>query len=143
MLRPGGTFATAVWQGPQHNELLRAQMEPMMASLPDRLRQPPPPGGWLTISDAEALRAEVVDAAPLTDVRVRPFQLTMVYPDWTLLWSAMRDNPVVGAMLRACTEAELDVVRESVFGSFQERAGGEGEPLVLASACNLLVATRA
>lgn len=142
VLRPGGTFATAVWQGPQQNELLRAQMEPMMAALPERLRQAPPPGGWLAIADADALRAEILEVAPLTHVRVRPFHLTMVYPDWTLLWGAMRDNPVVGTLLRACTEAELEVVRERVFAGFRERAGGDDEPLTLTSACNLLVATR-
>lgn len=142
VLRPGGTFATAVWQGPAHNEMLRAQMEPVMRALPPHLLTPQK-GGWMEVAEADALAAEVRAAGPFTDVRVRPFHATLTVGDWTPLWDAMRDNPVMGALLARCDDDELARVRAAFFAAFRDRAGGDGEPLVLHSACNLLLATRA
>lgn len=141
VLRPGGTFATSVWQGPQNNPMLRAQIVPIMESLPKHLL-PTQKGGWMEISDASALIAEVTDSAPFTDVRCHPFHATIVIPDWRAAWDSMRNNPVMGALLRACTEAELAVVKDHVLGQFRGLAGGDGQPLLLESVCNILVATR-
>lgn len=142
VLRPGGTFATSVWQGPAHNEMLRAQMEPVIRALPPHLLAPQK-GGWMEVAEADALAAEVRAAGPFTDVRVMPFHATLTLGDWTPLWDAMRDNPVMGALLARCDEAEIVRVREEFFAAFSDRAGGEGMPLVLHSVCNLLLATRA
>ncbi|MFO0628569.1 MAG: methyltransferase domain-containing protein [Polyangiales bacterium] len=142
VLRPGGTFATAVWQGPAHNEMLRAQMEPILRALPPHLLTPPK-GGWMEVAEADALAAEVRAAGPFTDLQVLPFHATIALGDWTPLWDAMRDNPVMGALLARCTEAELAAVRAAFFAAFAERAGGERRPLVLHATCNLLLAARA
>ena len=125
--------------------LLRAQMLPLMRALPPRLLVAPPPGPsgpWLEIATAEGLLAEVLGAAPFVDARVVPFRATFVVADRERAFRAMQDNPVMGALLRQCDEAELANVRDAVMDSFTEVAGGVDAPLLLDSACNILVATR-
>jgi SAM-dependent methyltransferase len=143
VLRPGGTFATAVWMGPPDNPMLRHQMEPVGRALPPRLQQPPPKGTWLEIATADALAAEVMEAGTLRDARVYPVRMTFAVGAWAELWDAMRDNPVMGAVLAHCDDDELATIRASVFGRFRELAGGDAEPLLMEAACNVLVATRA
>jgi ubiquinone/menaquinone biosynthesis C-methylase UbiE len=142
VLRPGGTFATAVWQGPATNAMLRNQMGPIGAALPARLARPSP-GGWLEIADADALIAEVTRNTPLVDARCVPFHATIVLPDSAQVWSALHQNPVMGQVLAACTPEELAAVEASVRAHFDGLAGGPGRPIPLDSTCNLLVATRA
>ncbi|MEZ4364793.1 MAG: methyltransferase domain-containing protein [Kofleriaceae bacterium] len=143
VLKPGGTFVTSVWQGPAHNQMLRHQMAPMAAALPARLTAAPRAGGWMEIADGAALLAEVTDAAPLIDARCLPFHASIVLPDAAHAWTAMRQNPVAGGMLGQCTAEELAVVEAAVLASLHAVSGGPGQPLVLESTCNLLVATRA
>lgn len=143
VLRTGGVFATAVWRGPAENPMLRAQMMPVAAALPERLRTPPAPGSWMEIADADALAAEVAAAGPFADVRVRPFQATIALSDLRDVWGAMRENPVMGQVLARCTPAELEVVREGLEAHLAEVAGGIDQPLLLDASCNLLTATRA
>lgn len=142
VLRPGGTFATAVWKGPADNAMLRHQMEPVGRALPARLQQPAPTGGWLEVSTADALAAEVSETGAFRDVQVYPLQMTFAVGAWAELWDAMRDNPVMGSLLAQCSDDELARVRESVLARFGELAGGEHRPLLLEAACNILVATR-
>ncbi len=141
VLRPGGTFATTVWQGPQTNEMLRAQMLPVAAALPERLRQPKA-GGWIEISDAASLTAELEATGAWRDLRCVPFHASLVLDDWGRAWAAMQNNPVMGELLRRCTADELEAVRRAVFASFLDVAGGEGLPLAFESVCNVVVATR-
>lgn len=140
VLRPGGTFATSVWRGPEHNDMLRAQVAPLLEALPPHLL--PQEKGWLEIADADGLTAEVAAAAPLEDIRVYSFQASFAIPNWDVLWDATRANPIAGALLRRCNPDELEAVRASWTRRFRERAGGDGLPLVLDSACNILVARR-
>lgn len=142
VLRPGGTFATAVWMGPADNAMLRHQMEPVGRALPPRLQQPPPRGTWLEVSTADALAAEVSETGAFVDARVYPVRMTFAVGAWTELWDAMRDNPVMCAILAQCTEGELVGVKESVLERFRELAGGDHEPLLMEAACNVLLATR-
>ena len=143
VLRPGGTFATAVWMGPADNAMLRHQMEPVGRALPPRLQRPPPKGTWQEVSTADALAAEVTEAGAFRDARVYPMRMTFAVGAWAELWDAMRDNPVMGAVLAQCDDDELARVKESVLGRFRELAGGDHEPLLMEAACNVLVATRA
>jgi SAM-dependent methyltransferase len=143
VLRPGGTFATAVWQGAATNPMLRAQMGPVAQALPARLAGPPPPGGWMEIAEAPALVAEVTAAAPLVDAHCSTFHASVVLPDSAQAWGAMRTNPVMGGLLRQCSGDELAAIEANVLRTFDGLAGGPGRPIVLESVCNLLVATRA
>jgi ubiquinone/menaquinone biosynthesis C-methylase UbiE len=142
VLRPGGTFATSVWMGPSHNPMLRNQMEPVGCALPARLQQPPPKGNWMEISSAETLVAEVTQTGAFRDVRAYPLSMTFVVGAWRELWDAMRDNPVMGAVLTQCTDEERAVVRESLFARLREVAGGDEQPLLMDATCNVLIATR-
>lgn len=141
VLRPGGTFVTSVWKGPQHNPMLREQLGPIMAALPPHL-VPPSTGGWLEIREPEALIAEVTTSAPFTNARCYPFHATIAIGNWREFWDAMRDNPVIGGLLRRCSQTELAAVYASVSQRLRELAGGDDEPLLLESVCNILVATR-
>lgn len=141
VLRPGGTFVTSVWQGPAHNPMLRHQMGPILAALPPHLI-PSNKGGWIEISEAEALIAEVTTSAPLHSARCYPFHATLAISNWREYWDAMRDNPVMGALLQQCSPTELSAVHARVSQHLRELAGGEEEPLLLDSVCNILVATR-
>jgi SAM-dependent methyltransferase len=142
VLRPGGVFAATCWQGPEHNPMLRAQLAPMVSSLPKHLL--PPSGGrsWMDIAAAGAFLAEVTSAAPLRDARCHPFTASIVLPNSGVTFDAMLDNPVMGGILRACSHDELATVRAAVTNSLDEIAGGAGKPIVLESAANILVARR-
>jgi ubiquinone/menaquinone biosynthesis C-methylase UbiE len=142
VLKPGGTFATSVWRSPEHNPMLRAQMAPVVKALPQRLLQPRS-GGWIEIAEASALMAEVNRDGNWVNMHCAPFQATIAFGRPQQVWDAMRDNPVLGALLAECTEPELEIVKRSVLESFKELAGGDNRPLLLDSVCNILVATRA
>jgi SAM-dependent methyltransferase len=140
VLRPGGTFVTSVWQNSERNPMLRAQVEPLIEALPEHLL--PKEKGWLEIAEPEGLRAEVSAAAPLSDIQTFTFHASFAVADWFVLWQATLDNPIAGALLRRCNEPELAAVHECWNEKFRQRAGGDGKPLVLDSACTLLIATR-
>ncbi|MBP9085486.1 MAG: methyltransferase domain-containing protein [Kofleriaceae bacterium] len=142
VLRPGGWLVTSVWQGPMHNPMMRAQLAPVMQALPAHLQPTNTKGSWLEIATAETLIDEVTAAAPLVDARCYPFQATFTISNGPLLWEAMQNNPLMGALLRRCNPAELDVVRTSVLRHFATLAGGDGLPVLLESVCNILVARR-
>jgi enediyne biosynthesis protein CalE5 len=141
VLRPGGTFVTSVWQGAEHNPMLRAQVEPLLESLPPHLL--PKEKGWLEIAEPEALATEVSQVAPLTDARTFTFRTSFAVADWSVLWEATLENPIAGSLLRRCNEQELAAVHARWNEKFRARAGGDARPLVLDSTCTVLLATRA
>ncbi len=142
VLRPGGWLVTSVWQGPAHNPMMRAQMAPMMQAMPPHLHPNQTKGSWLDIGTAETLIAEVTTAAPFVDAHCYPFQATFTISNGQLIWEAMQNNPLMGAMFRRCNPAELEVVRTAVLRHFLTLAGGENLPVLLESVCNILVARR-
>ena len=142
VLRPGGWLVSSVWQGPAHNPMMRAQMAPVMQAMPPHLVPSHTKGSWLEIATAEALIAEVTATAPLVNARCYPFQATFAIGNGQAIWAAMQNNPVMGALLRRCNPAELDVVRTSVLHHFATLAGGDDLPVLLDSVCNILVAQR-
>jgi SAM-dependent methyltransferase len=142
VLRPGGLLATSVWKGPADNPMLRLQTEPVFRALPERLKAPPA-RSWLEISTAEGLLAEVLGTGAFVGAEVYPLRAELLVGRWPELWEAMRDNPVMGALLRRCTPEELAAVQASVLDHFQALAGGPEQPLRLEAVCNLLFARRA
>lgn len=142
VLAKGGLLVTSAWHGPQSNEMLRVQMAPMAAALPERLRVQKP-GGWTEIAEASALRDELSSCGEWSELRTYPFHASIAFGDWSLLWSAMQNNPVMGELLRKCTSDELEAVRRSVFEKFSEFSGGEDKPLVMEAVCNIAIATKA
>ena len=141
VLRPGGTFATAVWQGPEHNAMMRAQFLPVIQALPQEL-VPQTSGGWLEISEAAALIAEVNATNAFEAVSCKEFHASVVLPSWRHAWEGMKNNPVMGLLLRRCNAEQLQVVEANVRKHLSALAGGEDQPLVLESVCNLLTATK-
>ncbi|MBK8212276.1 MAG: methyltransferase domain-containing protein [Myxococcales bacterium] len=142
VLRKGGVLGTTVWRGPVENPMLSAQMAPVMAALPERLRAQPA-RSWIDIAEPEALVREVSASGDFVDVEVHVLRASIVLPSPVATWEAMLDNPVMGALLAACTPSELSSVRDSVVASFETRAGGLGRPFVLDASCHALVATKA
>lgn len=145
VLKPGGLFGTTVWQGPATNAMLRAQMKPVMEALPARLRpdpSTPPARSWMEIADANALRAEVEGLGVFDQVSIAPFQATFVIGERERAWRAMQNNPVLGALLRACSTEELSVIRDHLFDHFTELSGSKDAPVFLDSVCNVLIARR-
>ena len=141
VLRPGGTFATAVWQGPEHNAMMRAQFLPVIQALPQEL-VPQTSGGWLEISEAAALISEVNASNAFEAVSCKEFHASVVLPSWRHAWEGMKNNPVMGLLLRRCNAEQLQVVEANVRKHLSALAGGEDQPLVLESVCNLLTATK-
>ncbi|MFO0667683.1 MAG: class I SAM-dependent methyltransferase [Polyangiaceae bacterium] len=145
VLRSGGVFGTTVWKGPAENEMLRAQMAPVMETLPERLRPnpaAPPPRSWVEISEEGALRAEVEGIGLFEDIQIKPFRATFVIGDRERGWFAMQNNPVMGALLRQCTQDELSRIRTRLMQHLDELAGGPELPVYLSSVCNVLIARR-
>ncbi|MCR9159665.1 MAG: class I SAM-dependent methyltransferase [Nannocystaceae bacterium] len=142
VLRPGGVFAATSWVAPEHNEMFRAQFGPMMEALPERITDGMSPPDWLVVADPEAFAAEVTEAG-FRDVQTRQFRTEFVLPSAEVAWSTMLDNPIAGAIVRECTEAERAAVRSAFDASMHARSGGPGRPIVLEAVCNVLTATRA
>jgi ubiquinone/menaquinone biosynthesis C-methylase UbiE len=138
VLRPGGLLATTVWLGPEHNEMLREQMAPVGAALPERLKGPPQ-RSWLEISTAETLEAEVRRVTGSTEVRIVPLHGSLVIDEPEQAWRAMRDNPVMGALLAQCDATELAAVEQSVVKRLTTLSGGPGQPLALHGMCNAML----
>lgn len=141
VLRPGGYFGTAVWRGPEENTLFRMQLAPMMRAVPERLRDQQPRKSWLEIATADALRDEVC-AAGFIDPEITVFDAVMTSPSPRTMWNVMRDNPVSGQLLSACTPEELAVVEQSVLSAFEELSGGPACALKLPASAHLLIARR-
>jgi ubiquinone/menaquinone biosynthesis C-methylase UbiE len=142
VLKPGGLFVTAVWQGPQSNPMLREQMAPVGRALPARLQGPPPQGAWLEVSERAALVREIEETGAFAAAQAVEFHCSIAFGQWPRLWDAMKDNPVMGALLARCTADELEAVRESLFAHLGGLAGGDDAPLTLESVCNIVIATR-
>lgn len=142
VLRPGGVLATAVWRGPEDNALARLQMGPVMAALPERVRASIPRASWLEVASAEGLVKEVC-AAGFVEPEVTVFNATLTAPSSTATWSMMRENPVSGPLLAACSDEELAAVEVSVLERFDELAGGADRPVRFDASCHFLVARRA
>lgn len=140
VLKPGGVFATTSWRGPEHNPMMRAQVGPVVAAMPERLRQAPA-RSWMEIAEPDALAAEI-GAAGFVDVTVRVLWGTLVLPSARDTWRAMFDNPCMGALLRACDAPELAAVEASVVGSLAALAGGEDAPFTLDASCHVVVARK-
>lgn len=142
VLVPGGLFATTSWMAPEHNEMFRAQFEPVMEALPPRLREGMTPPSWMMVAEADGLKDEVSQAG-FVDVEVRPFHSDFVLPSIEDAWGAILDNPQGGSLLAQCDAAELDAIREHFSARLTERAGGPARPLVVRASCNMLIARTA
>lgn len=142
VLRSGGVLGTTVWRGPVENPMLSAQMAPVMAALPERLRAAPA-RSWMDIAEPDALAREVCSVGAFVDVEVHVLRASIVLPSPLATWEAMYDNPVMGALLGECTPSELLDVKDSVVASFETRAAGPGRPFVLDASCHALLATKA
>ncbi|MBX3226958.1 MAG: class I SAM-dependent methyltransferase [Labilithrix sp.] len=141
VLRPGGLLAAAVWRGPDDNALLRLQMDPVMASLPERVRASLPRPSWLDIASQEGL-VEEVSAAGFVDPEVNVFDAVLTAPTPRAMWSMMRENPLSGPLFAACSEAELAAVEEAVLSRFEALSGGADRPVRFDASCHFLVARR-
>ena len=142
VLRPGGWFATAVWRGPEHNALAREQVAPILAALPAAMREAIPRPGWLAVSTADGLAAEVA-AAGFTDVEVSVFDAVFTAPTPRAMWELALQNPPMQPLFAALDEDRLEAVERSVLSNFEQRAGGVDKPLRFDCSCHFLVARRA
>lgn len=142
VLRPGGLLGTAVWRGPEDNEMARVQMGAVFAALPEHVRAGLPRPAWLEVSTREGLGREVA-AAGFSDVEITVLDAAFTAPRPAALWGAMRENPVTGGLLSRCTDEELAQVERAVVASFEAMAGGADRPLRMNASCHLLVARRA
>lgn len=141
-LQSGGLFVTSVWRGPDHNDLARAQMGPLMAALPTRLTDPPPRPAWAAITSPEGLIDEVTSVAPLTDPEIHVIDTTFALPTPLAMWRGMVGNPVTGAFIAKCDAVERQVVEQSVLAAFEDRSGGRDRPFLLNASCHVLIARR-
>jgi len=142
VLVSGGLFATAVWRGPEANELTRLQMEALLPALPARIREGLPRPSWLDVATPDGLAAEI-RAAGFVDPEVTLFEATLTAPTPRAMWSMMQGNPLAGAVLDGCTADELAAIEDSVLTRFGERAGGADLPVRFGASCHFLVARRA
>lgn len=140
-LRPGGLLATAVWRGPEHNALARLQMEPVLESLPERVRTSLTPPDWLTISTREGLSAEVASQG-FTEIEVSTADAVFHAPTPRAMWLTMLENPVSGALLSKCDRGELADVERHVLRRWEALSGGPDRVLRLDASCHYLVARK-
>lgn len=142
VLRPGGILATAVWRGPEVNELVRLQMEPVLAALPARVLEDLPRAGWLDIATEDGLRAEI-SGCGFEDAEICTFDAVLTAPSPRAMWAMMEENPLSGAMLSGCSVEERAALEDSALLSFKRRAGGADRPVRFGASCHFLTARRA
>ena len=142
VLRPGGWFATAVWRGPEHNALAREQVAPILAALPASMRDAIPRPGWLAVSTADGLAAEVA-AAGFTDLEISVFDAVFTAPTSRAMWAMALQNPPMQPLFSALGEERLEAIERSVLSAYEQRAGGADRPLRYDCSCHFLVARRA
>jgi ubiquinone/menaquinone biosynthesis C-methylase UbiE len=141
VLRRGGWFATAVWRGPEHNELAREQMAPILSALPAAVREAMPRPSWLEISTKEGLAAEV-SAAGFVDIDVSVHNAVLTAPTPRVMWEMAQQNPPMQQLFAALSKDDLHAVEQSVLSTFERRAGGPDRPLRFDCSCHFLVARR-
>ncbi len=142
VLKPGGWLATAVWRGPEHNALMRVQMAPVLAALPDRIRAALPSPGWLDIASSDGLERELVSCG-FSEVEVSEFDAVFTAPTPRQMWESMCENPVSRNLLASCTVTELKAVEASVLEHLTSLSGGPDRALRLDGSCHFAVARRA
>ncbi|NRA67443.1 MAG: class I SAM-dependent methyltransferase [Pseudobacteriovorax sp.] len=141
VLRPGGIFATAVWRGPEYNELARQQMAPLMEALPERIRNSIPKPSWATITTEEGLIAEISEFG-FEGIEVSVMNAPLTAPTPLSMWHMMLENPVSKPVFDELDPEELDTVQTTVLEKFSALAGGNNRPLRFDTSCHLLVARR-
>lgn len=141
VLKRGGLFGTSTWLAPEHNEMFRAQFQPIMEALPDRLKEDPSSSDWTEVADPNGLKLEV-EQAGFTSVEVHSFEAKFVLPSVEVAWNALVDNPAGGALIRQCDASERKAVEESFARGMARYARDEDEPILLEASCNLLTARR-
>lgn len=141
VLRPNGLFATAVWRGPEENDLARLQSAAVLAALPRHIRESLPHPGWLEIASPEGLASEVATAG-FVDPEISVFSAVLTAPSPGAMWMMMRENPVTRLLLARCSPEEIEVVERSVLERFAERAGGADRPVRFDASCHFLIARR-
>jgi ubiquinone/menaquinone biosynthesis C-methylase UbiE len=142
VLRRGGLLATAVWRGPDDNALARLQMGPVIAALPNRIRDALPRAAWLDIASREGLERELASCG-FSDVEVSVFDAVLTAPTPRAMWEAMRENPVTQALFASCSGTELSTVEAAVLASFNSLSGGPDRPVRFEASCHFAVALRA
>ena len=130
-----------MWRGPEHNELIRLQMAPVMGSLPGRIREKLPKPGWLDISTPEGLTAEVC-AAGFVDPEITVAQAVLTTPTPRAMWGMMQENPLTRPLLAMLAKDELAVIERSVLSTFEGMAGGADRPVRFEASAHLLIARR-
>jgi ubiquinone/menaquinone biosynthesis C-methylase UbiE len=141
VLKPGGILGTAVWRGPEHNELVRLQMAPVMGALPDRIREKLPKPGWLDIATPEGLTAEVC-AAGFVDPEVTVAQAVLTTPSPRAMWGMMQENPLTKPLLAMLADGERATIEQAVLSTFENMAGGADRPVRFNASAHLLIARR-
>ncbi len=141
VLASAGILATAVWRGPEHNDLARLQMGPLLAALPERVRSQIPRAGWLDIATQEGLASELSEMG-FVDIEISVFDAVLTMPTPAAMWHMMEDNPMTKTVLAECSPAEREAVGERIMEAFEEMAGAPDRPLRLPASCHFAVARR-
>lgn len=142
VLRPGGWLATAVWRGPEDNELLRLQMVSLLAGLPERIRAHLPRAGWLDIATREGLEREL-SAIGFVDLEISVFDAVMTMPTPGAMWDMLSDNPMTKSVLAECRHEERAALGREVLERFEAMAGAPDRPVRLLASCHFVVARSA
>lgn len=141
VLRPGGWFATAVWRGPEHNELARVQVESVVSALPASIRESLPKPSWLEISTSDGLSSEVSEAG-FHDTEVSIFDAIFTAPSPKAMWAMALQNPPMQPLFARLSPESLCEVENSVLSNFVSRAGGADRPLRFNCSCHFLIGRR-
>jgi SAM-dependent methyltransferase len=126
VLKPGGRFATSVWNAPDHNPwivVMMAGIKPHVA-----LPVPAPDAPGMFRCAAPGLIAGLLRAAGFADVADKEISGQVAYDSPEHYWTMMTEvaAPVVAAMSRA-SEAERGRIKADVFASL----GAGGDPVTL------------
>ena len=121
--------------------MLRAQFVPVIQALPPEL-VPQTTGGWLDISEATPLIAELNATKELENITCSEFHASVVLPPWRRTWEATKQNPVMGLLLRRCSPEQLAQVEANMHKHLVGLSGGDDAPVILHSVCNLVTATK-
>lgn len=125
VLKPGGHFATSVWNGPEKNPWITTMMKSI--SQHTELPHPPPGAPGMFRCAAPGLIAGFLREAGLKDVTEKEIFHQVTYKSADEYWTMMNEvaAPVVAALSKV-DDATRAKVKASVYAALQPHAGADG-----------------
>jgi ubiquinone/menaquinone biosynthesis C-methylase UbiE len=135
VLRPGGTYVSVVWAGPDRNPWIMATGMSLMQNGIEMPGDPTGPGGMFSLADAEQFRQRVADAG-FANVQVETVPNKFDFANFAEVWRIPSEIAGPVAVILAKQEREkVEAIKETFKGMVDQFRDGEEYHLPAISHC--------